>query len=1167
MALFPAYAKQDIPPKPPAATLAWLSNASCPPEIGQQPPAESGKAEDGLAVRTPQEGRESLQETVASPPESRKKKKKKKEKKHKKKGKKTRKDELRESDSSFNEESAEKIMSSSKSVFLEGLQGIVKPEEAFFVSTDGDLNNRALATTHYTQLASYKTRAKGELGSRHSSHNSKLKKKITRYFKKSSLRTLYADATPVRRLLPSTATTTALENYVPLSLTHAEETKVKSVPASTVNLLGIYDAKTEQYISGTGGLTLDDEVETCQDPEYEMWQAKAKKYNEQLGKEPFNVALWLEFVRFQDSSYKVLYRGDGDKDSGEGKKHKVTHRALAERKISILDSAIKKNIRNLELCFERLEIGRDLWDDKKLKQEWDTLVFSFPNKIRVWHKYLAYVQTHFTSFSLTSAVRTFGKCTERLQQMRDGVFLTHAPPADIGRCLVDVAIQLAHVWRQGGHMERSIALFQALVELNLFCPKHSSTRGVALEAKLALFEPFWDSRAARFGEESAVGWAQVMERREPVQFPEVILEGMIDEEDDVLGEGGTTSGLWLALETCRERRHWLPWEQDPEDCEDPERMVPLEDILPHLFTLTSEEEKFYLVLQFLRFFGVPDIEDATSQGLPNPKNPRSISTKTGDIFKPLVIETLYDANLFGNHFQKRQNDMDKIILSFDAVGPSVVVPACDDYYHFLCRVIQRAVSVFESQHRQYLTLLHIKLLGAHYQAKALGEDEGKCKSLGKEIKKQIKSILKQEEFRMCIPVYQEYGKVEEAMGHVAEAEKVYVTALTIGTTSGKALEANSEDFRAVMDLFLSYIHLEMNQEIKLCSGYHSNNILQSICSLVNEGRFRAPDGSPASGGNLLKTKKKLLQLQDQHNLMLICTNVVSETEKENENVLAIKAVTFLALIQLLTIGFRPACLVFESTIEKVSNAALHRPEDTPLPDEGTADAKNTKNNKGKIVKAKILECLYEDYLWIIEASGRLGHLVRDGSMSPVCLRSVVAAALKVAPENPRFLLLLAQNQSWRNLVSGLETLSSESCSIVTLVSQLLPHIQKTINLITHTSDGMLSCGHRLENVLEQGVRRPPGSHCPLLWRLYLALVAATRPKGLKNLVYRALVQCPGVKSVYLDCVRLLPGMLREVVKLLTEKGMRVRLPLEELQVLTEKELEFEEENDSTNSRQ
>lgn len=321
-------------------------------------------------------------------------------------------------------------------------------------------------------------------------------KKVSRYYKKSALRTLYCDPTPVKRLIPTT--NIQYTSYVPLSLTHAEETKIRNTQVSEINPLGIYDTKTEHYISGTG-LTLDDNTETCQDAEYEVWQSKAKQYNEMLGKEPSNIGLWLEFVSFQDDSYKILCRGGNkdDRDNAEKKKNKVTQKALAERKISILDSAIKKNIRSLELYFKRLEIGRDLWDDKKLKQEWDTLVFNFPNKITVWHQYLAYVQTHFTSFSLSSAVRTFSKCTERLQQMRDGVFITHAPPRDIGRCLVDVATQLAHMWRQGGHMERSVALFQALLELNLFCPKHSGAKDMPLEAKLALMEPFWDSRAPR----------------------------------------------------------------------------------------------------------------------------------------------------------------------------------------------------------------------------------------------------------------------------------------------------------------------------------------------------------------------------------------------------------------------------------------------------------------------------------------------------------------------------------------------------------------------------------------------------------------------------------------------------------------------------------------------
>lgn len=44
-------------------------------------------------------------------------------------------------------------MSSSKGFFLEDLQGIVKPEQAFFISVEGDGNNKAMLATHYTQLA------------------------------------------------------------------------------------------------------------------------------------------------------------------------------------------------------------------------------------------------------------------------------------------------------------------------------------------------------------------------------------------------------------------------------------------------------------------------------------------------------------------------------------------------------------------------------------------------------------------------------------------------------------------------------------------------------------------------------------------------------------------------------------------------------------------------------------------------------------------------------------------------------------------------------------------------------------------------------------------------------------------------------------------------------
>ncbi|XP_071552795.1 nuclear exosome regulator NRDE2-like [Panulirus ornatus] len=1059
---------------------------------------------------------------------------------------------------------SEVVVSSNKSVFLEDLHGLVKPQDAFFISVVGESNNVAFQTTHYSQLSRYKIKAKSILGS-NSSERQKLNKKAGRYFKKSALRMIYSDATMVRTLPEDTLDQCG---YVPLELTYGEEARVKNPPQkSDVNQLGIHDGMTELYLLGTGVNEQEEDLRSSREIEYEYWQNQSKLYNERLSKEPLNVSLWLEFVKFQDEAYMYLFN-DTDVDKTDNKKkYKKNKKALAERKISILDCAIKKNFRSLDLQFHRLEIGQDIWDDKKLKHEWATLIFNFPNKMRVWIQYLAFTQTHFTSFSVPSVVQTFAKCTEKLEQMHSGVFKTSSPPPDLGRCLVDIAVQLAHVWRQAGQMERSVALFQALIELNLFAPRHASTKDTPLEARIALFEPFWDSRAPRFGEEKAIGWAQVMERRQKVDYPEVILGGTQDEEDDIIAEGGTTSKLWVTLETSRERRHWLPWEQDPEDCEDPERMVPFEELSPHLFVLDSVEECFYLILQFLKFFGVPDtkhpvLERPTMSRVEKTVDNGRKNNDSDHVFKPLIIETLNDTNLFRSHLTFQD---DTKILNFEAVGPSLLKASCEDYHLFLCRIIEQALNVFEHSYKRTLIILYIKLLGTRYLVKKKGaSDKHTLKNFGKELKKQIKNILKSEEFRMCLPVYLEYGKLEEIMEHFDDAKNVYTMALSVGTRADNALDITSKDFPIILDLYISYIECEMSRETEACNGKHINNVMYSLCSLILDGKFSIANGSPATGGNILKTKKKLEELQELYNHSL-APNCVGGLEKDNEKNFAVKIVSFLALLQLVTVGCKPACLVFETSIKYIKNIfedhVPHKLEDISLPAAKTYKALKSleKSKCNPSEKLEILEKLYEDYLWFIEMSAQLDHLVRDNWMTQQSLRSVLASAIKVAPKNQRFLLLLAQNQSWRDLLGGLEIIPQKSTSIVALVSHLLPHIQRTVTLIANTNEGSLSCGHRLEFVLEQAVNRPPGSHCPLLWRLYMALVAATRPRGLKEVIYRALSHCCGVKSVYLDCVRLMPGLLREVVTLLSEKSTRVRLPLEELQVLTETEMELEGE--------
>ena len=56
------------------------------------------------------------------------------------------------------------------------------------------------------------------------------------------------------------------------------------------------------------------------------------------------------------------------------------------------------------------------------------------------------------------------------------------------------------------YRERSVALFQALMELNVNAPEFPGY--FSSQDKLATFERFWESSVPRFGEANAPGWSK-----------------------------------------------------------------------------------------------------------------------------------------------------------------------------------------------------------------------------------------------------------------------------------------------------------------------------------------------------------------------------------------------------------------------------------------------------------------------------------------------------------------------------------------------------------------------------------------------------------------------------------------------------------------------------------
>ena len=73
----------------------------------------------------------------------------------------------------------------------------------------------------------------------------------------------------------------------------------------------------------------------------------------------------------------------------------------------------------------------------------------------------------------------------------------------------EIFARMCRLLLQGGHTEKAIAHYQAMLEYTLFYPSLLSK--ASQQDQMEFLEAFWESPSARFGEDGAVGWGRWME--------------------------------------------------------------------------------------------------------------------------------------------------------------------------------------------------------------------------------------------------------------------------------------------------------------------------------------------------------------------------------------------------------------------------------------------------------------------------------------------------------------------------------------------------------------------------------------------------------------------------------------------------------------------------------
>ncbi|VDM93553.1 unnamed protein product [Onchocerca ochengi] len=180
-------------------------------------------------------------------------------------------------------------------------------------------------------------------------------------------------------------------------------------------------------------------------------EAKSRKYNAELGKDRYNIELWLKFLAVQDEVFLAQESVEGRKKTRE---ERLTNRELLERKMSILDKAISLNFNCVKLKLERLKIGMHLWEENVFIREIRDVEFKHVNDPEMWKGILDLLENDTRRFNLANQCMKMRVCLEKLDEVRSGKLLSHKALPNTEQFMASVILRKIRLLLKCGHTEK-----------------------------------------------------------------------------------------------------------------------------------------------------------------------------------------------------------------------------------------------------------------------------------------------------------------------------------------------------------------------------------------------------------------------------------------------------------------------------------------------------------------------------------------------------------------------------------------------------------------------------------------------------------------------------------------------------------------------------------------
>jgi len=842
---------------------------------------------------------------------------------------------------------------------------------------------------------------------------------------------------------------------------------------------------------------------------------------------------------------------------------------VTERKLAICKSAIEKNSRSIELAVKRLELSKDLLDSKTLDQQWKELIFVYPENVALWKRYLLFVQTFYIRFSIVDTLKAYRTAILKLRQQQQ-YYTEHSQTNkqfELEHGILDILGQLLTLLLQSGHTEKGVALCQALIEFNLFAPNFSSPGGYDFDDKITLFEPFWEKGAPRVGEDGASGWASELNRMDSLTRGPVVSEVDTDWEDEILVNSADRlfGETWLEMEVERDRRGWKPWKDADNPPEDKDCHVDSDFIAGYIIEFTRWETKFRLFLLIVRLLGL-----------------KQVDRQFANLASSTAMQLYLNADQF--HSQNFYNPI-KVLRENIPNGRTNETMAI-----FVHNLFSQCYSKFQDPWRTQVMLMWLE-----FEAEIIRQNKAEsAKDLKKDLKKLVRCLLKEDRNNLELVV--KFAELEFEMEGYSNAHPILMAA--VEASNSNFFKQNTEDgFLSVTLLYRAAVELELKEIIRI-QKKNTENPESDKSDTIHRNRMQwllVNIGCGKKFSVYTEEKKSLILalvegaqknfsewiLEDIDDIS--CSRVFEMAPRLRHSIADV--VFFHAWLTKFCAGTQEAVAMVQSMRDKISDGATWSDQQRP-----------SRFDQLALTKSFLVESLDKTCLDLLAFHAQFDVAERRQ------LRSFYNSCISRHAASSYFqkqLVLVQDSVSivspiWQQVLSSIQdkhktnlALIEEACeiSVTKFLGALDPDNPMDISAFGY------SFLYKLSNLLERCVTRPFLKHSPLIWRLLLwcASIDCLRRdskigcENIKVMLYRALQDVPWCKALYLDTALYLaqikeltttrknavvysdgeeapedaekfvfvPGTLEHINELMVEKDIRVRLPLQELEVLLE----------------